>query len=279
MTDQLPLSPELAESRSRDITRRANKIGRKAARARLPIYGQPELIADDGFRSRATAGVPATRGDCPSGGFCPHVRCRFHLALADADTRAGRPGLSSVPRDERGLTIATTGHAGNSRPGTTLSPSWLTYRGLEVEREVKVYIDKDGLLWNVRKGGLEYWLDRLHLGELVLVFDDAATLLTKAKLTADGLAMDRALPDSVYGSSSALVLTRAREVASCALDEIARHGKPMTNEQVGDAIGRHRTLVAREVRKALGKAARVASGMGMTEGELLRGLRELGAGK
>ena len=271
MTDQLSLA--LLDQRSRDITRRANKISKRASKARrLPVI-QPELIADHAFMP--VRGVPATRAQCPTERPCPHM-CRWNLLIEDADTRAGRPGLASVPRDERGLTIATEGHVGNARPGTTLRPAWLTYRGLEVERECKVYVERDYTMVSVRTGALAYWLERLHVGEPVLVFDDdTADLVAKADLTADGLKLDRDLPERVFVSSSALVLTRVRGVSSCALDEIDRRGK-MSNEQVGDCIGRHRTLVGREVRKALGKAVRIAEGFGMSEGDLLSGLRELG---
>lgn len=60
---------------------------------------------------------------------------------------------------------------------------------------------------------------------------------------------------------------------SCALDEATR---PRTNGEAGACTGRHRTLVAREVKRALGKAMEVAEGVGMTEADLLAGLRELG---
>lgn len=63
---------------------------------------------------------------------------------------------------------------------------------------------------------------------------------------------------------------------SCAL-RVAGRG-PQTNTQTGGVTSRHRTLVARDVKRALSKAKRVAAGMGMSEEELLRGLRELGAG-
>ena len=259
--------------------RRIYRISRRAHRKRLPVL-QPYLpVADDTFKP--VAGVPRTRAQCPdtSTQHCPHVRCKWHLFLETGEHRAGRPGLASVPRDERGLTIATDGHVGNARPGTTLRPAWLTYRGLEVERECKVYVERDYTMVSVRTGALAYWLERLHMGEPVLVFDgDTAELLARAKLTADGLALDRDLPPHVFAASSALVLTRVREVASCALDEIDRRGR-MSNTEVGDCIGRHRTLTARIVPRAFEKAKAQAMEMfGMSEADLLRGLRELGAG-
>ena len=184
--------------------------------------------------------------------------------------------MANVPRDSRGLTLPSAGAAGQQRPGTTLRPAWLHVRGLELEREVKVYA-AEGELLEVRNGTLDYWLARLHVGEAVLAFNDNAELIAKGRSRAAGeLEFDRALP---VGTSSAVVLTRVRGVASCALDEIEKRGE-MSNEQVGDAIGRHRTLTARIVPKAFEKAKRVAAEMfGMSEADLLRGLRELGAGE
>lgn len=81
-----------------------------------------------------TPGVPATRADCPPERHttgCPYVRCRYHLWRIDGGAdgeRPGRPGLSSVPRDQRGLTTRMLGEAGDlERPGTTLIPRWLEH--------------------------------------------------------------------------------------------------------------------------------------------------------
>jgi hypothetical protein len=269
----LPLDPQ-------HFTRRANKVSRKAhkKRYRLPVL-QPSLpVADERFTP--VEGVPKTRGECPVERPCPHVRCSAHLWLVDADTRAGRPGLSSVPRDGRGLTLATPGDAGTSRPGTTLRPGWLQVRGLEVEREVKVYVTKtpDGYeLLDINHGRLSYWLAHLRMGEPVLVFsDDTAEMVAKARLTPDGLAFDRELPEALLCSSSAVVLTRVREVASCALDLIDQHGK-MTNEQVGAVLARHRTLVGREAREALKKAVAEGKRRGIEGEDLVGSLLELGS--
>jgi hypothetical protein len=251
--DQLPLA--LGPS---NTTRRANRISKRAskARRRLPVI-QPTLIDESGYRP--VAGVPRTRGECPDTklGPCVWVRCRYHLFREDAETRAGRPGLASVPRDEKGLTISQPGDAGKERPGTTLRPAWLKVRGLEVEREVKVYLGRgeDGgiEISEMRSGTLDYWLERLNVGEPVLAFDDdTGELVAKAKLKADGaLVFDRDVPESLFASSSGVVLTRVRGVSSCALD-LADAGKH-SNDAVGDAIGRHRTLAAREVKRAMKK--------------------------
>lgn len=311
MSNQLPLPG------SSPITKRANQISKRASRQRrhLPVF-QPDLIADDGFRSAAQAGVPRTRGECPTQRPCPHVRCRYHLFLEDADRRAGRPGLSSVPRDSRGLTLSTPGHAGNERPGTTLRPAWLTYRGLEVEREVKVYVDETAPgeyeLVPLTEGALDLWLSRLHKDDKVVVwidgFSDAMDdkfdradishsivelvneqidkaleegrgmpVMAWAHLADDGrLAFDRPLPWWVVKTTLYIKLTRIREVSSCALDLIDQHGKH-SNEQVGDAIGRHRTLVARDVRRAMGKAIEVAGRMGVEREDLMRALMQMGS--
>lgn len=116
--------------------------------------------------------VPATRAACPTTRPCPHVHCRHHLwtVIGGPDgTRAGRPGLSSIPRDRRGLTRRVVGPLGNEeRPGTTLEPRWL----------------------------------------------------------------------------------EKRLAASCALDEASR---PLGNAEIGKRLGRHRTLVATEVERAVAR--------------------------
>jgi hypothetical protein len=271
------------------FTQRANKISRQASkRRRLPIL-QPSLLADSGFSP--IEGVPATRADCPSTAhaICPHVRCRHHLLLEDAEHRAGRPGLASVPRDERGLTLPSSGNAGAERPGTTLRPGWLRVRGLELEREVKVYVTWEVggyTLHEVRNGTLDYWLKYVHPGELVHAFSESVTIgQTPVMHVADvivkpdrTIAFDRALPTDVVNGYHYITLKRVRPVASCALDEIDRRGK-MSNEQAGEAIARHRTLVGREAREALKKACRAAEELGMSVDDFLAGLKELGSGQ
>jgi hypothetical protein len=204
----------------------------------------------------------------------------------DADNRAGRPGLANVPRDAQGLTLAAPGDAGEDRPGTTLRPGWLKVRGLELEREVKVYVTKTETgyeLTELRNGTLDYWLRHTHAGEPLLAYDtvtlglgDEPLLLSKAELTADRqVRFDCELPEYVINGSSALLLRRVRHVSSCALDEIDRNGK-MSNEQTGDAIARHRTLVGREVRAALKKACEAAEEQGMSVEDFLGALKHMG---
>lgn len=141
--------------------------------------------------------VPLTYGDCPVKRPCGFVRCRMHLWRVDGGengTRAGRPGLSALPRNKQGLTLRVLGELSGERPGTTLEPRWL----------------------------------------------------------------ESPVPPS------------------CALDETTR---PLTNEEAAKRLGRHRTLVARENKGALEHAIEIAEGMGMTSEDLLKGLRELGAGQ
>lgn len=278
MKGQLDLGPSFTQ-RANQISKRASKQRRSA---RLRVL-QPALsLPDDTFRNQATAGVPATRADCPTG-YCPHVRCRWHLALETAEHRAGRPGLSSVPRDSSGLTLSTPGHAGDARPGSTLRPSWLTERGLHLEREVVVYVTEEYELLELKVGALSHWLSRMHEGEAIEAYDtetlglgDEPLLVARAHLRGGRIAFDRELPEYVIRGWQGLRLVRVRETPSCALDEVERLGK-MTNEEVGDALGRHRTLIAKETKSALRKAIEEGKRRGIQPGDLMRTLVEIGA--
>jgi hypothetical protein len=275
------------------FSRRANVISRRAhrkRRVRLRVLNQRPLPMLDKNDFPAREGVPATRADCPKGGYCPHIRCRWHLARVDAEHRAGRPGLSNVKRDELGRTLRVEGDAGDERPGTTFEPRW---RELERTCKVAVYWGEDGRtveiepivpvnhetkpLFLFRKrmvGSWDVMRKRLHVGEPLEVYDETETRIATAYLMPDeSIAFDR------NPNAAAVYLHRTRPVPSCALDEIDRCGT-MSNEQIGDAIGRHRTGVAREIESAIVKKAMVtAAKMGMSEADLLRGLREIGAGK
>lgn len=66
-----------------------------------------------------------------------------------------------------------------------------------------------------------------------------------------------------------------RHVETCALDVVRRHGAPMTNEQTGVMIGRHRTLAARIVKSALARYIEVSAEQGIDEASALRGIRML----
>lgn len=155
--------------------------------------GIVQIRLSDGRTMLLDDAVPDTRADCPTQKPCPHVRCRFHLWRVDSQDRAGRPGLASVPRDRRGLTLPVLGNVGQARAGTTLEARWL----------------------------------------------------------------------------------EAPVPPSCALD-CADKG-PHSNEQIGEAIDRHRTLIGKDVPDAMESAKAKAAELGMTEEDLLRGLRELGA--
>ena len=276
-------NPQLSLLDIPEDRRRIYRISRRAARKRLPVLQAYLPVADDTFKP--VAGVPGTRAQCPdtSTAHCPHVRCKWHLFLETGEHRAGRPGLANVPRDARGLTLPSAGAAGQQRPGTTLRPAWLHVRGLELEREVLAYVSSDQVLHEVRNGTFDYWSARLHVGEAIEVYDNVTVLgdwsdvllIAKGSKQADGsLLLDRELPEYVVESSDSVLLRRVRRVSSCALDEIEKRGE-MSNEQVGDAVGRHRTLVGREVKRATGRAVESAARMGMSADELMAGIREL----
>lgn len=224
----------------------------------LPLI-QPTLPVKDRY-FLPLAGVPKTRADCPpSSEYCRHIRCRYHLAMVDAEHRAGRPGVQLVPRDERGLTVSAPGDAlllwldkiksgefsiaaENGRAGTTFNPRWL-----ELERHCKVFVERDDdgrfvTLHAVYENEWEHFRERLHMGEAIDVLVDGVRV-GGARMTPDGLALDHE-PQWFMAT-----LQRVRGVNSCALDLIEKHGS-MTNQEIGDALGRHRTLVAREVRNA-----------------------------
>jgi hypothetical protein len=175
------------------------------------------------------------------------------------------------------MTLAAPGDAGEERAGTTLRPAWLRVRGLELEREVRMWLHRgdEGIeLHEVRDGSVDYWLKYVRHGEPVLVFDDDTDqVVARAAVTSLGIKLDRSPPETTV----LVVLTRVRGIESCALDAIKRKGGSMSNEEVGDAVGRHRTLVARENLKALEKACRRAVDMGMTRSDFAEALRQMGA--
>ncbi len=282
MTKQssFPFHPQTYTQRANAISAKASKQRRKTKPQRLAL---PMYMGD----FPAQEGVPTKRADCPKG-FCTRIRCRMHLAMEDAEHRAGRPGLASVPRDELGHTMPVDGEAGEDRAGTTFRPDWLpldrTCRVLllwdangnvsDVEPLVPV-TSKLKPIYTFKKQRIGTWdmmEARLHPGEKLEAYDSDEQHVANAYYMPDGtLCFDRS-PFAV-----SVTLVRVRGVSSCALDEVQKHGA-MTNTQIGDAIGRHRTLAARIVKGALGKAMTNAAEMGMSEADLLAGLRELGAG-
>lgn len=217
-------------------------------------------------------GVPETREGCPdtSKGHCPHLRCRWNLHLETADHRAGRPGLAHAPRDARGLIVSTPGDLGDERPGTTANARWL-----ELERRCRVWVERDEhgrfvTLHAEYESEWEHFKERLHMGEAIDVLVDGERV-GGARMTPDGVALNH------EPQWSFAVLQRVRGVASCALDEIARRGKH-SNQQAGDAVGRHRTLVARELKDALRKACETAVEMGMDAEDFVGALMGMGRG-
>lgn len=264
----------------------SNRASKERRRVSLPKY-QPSLRIPDENVFPAEGGVPSSRASCPEG-YCNRIRCRSHLAMVDAEHRAGRPGLSHVARDERGWTQSVAGDVGDERAGTTFNPRWLR---LEQTCRMNVYWNADGRVdelepvvtvnaegkpihlfrkWWV--GSWETMRERLHVGERLEVYDENEKRIGNAYwMPDDSIGFDV----NIY--ATAVYLVRPRPVSSCALNCIKQAGRAMTNSEVGDVLGRHRTLIARETKRALEKAKRIAAELGMSEADLLRGLRELGA--
>jgi hypothetical protein len=264
-----------------DFTRRANEISKRASKERrkrrLPVLQSNLPIADKGFVPQE--GVPKTRAECPVERHCSKVRCKWNLFIETGEHRSGRPGLGSVKRDKRGLTTSQPGCAGDERPGTTLRPGWLKVGGLEIEREVSVWLhmDVDGFSVNEsRHGAMDYWLKHLRVGEPVHAIDsDQDSPLYGQAIAHAWLTPARELKFDRYPDRMFVVLRRVRPVSSCALDLIEQNGK-LTNEQTGNALARHRTLVAREVRRALAKAIETAAEMGIEREDLMATLMAMG---
>jgi hypothetical protein len=90
--------------------------------------------------------------------MCGAWQCRFWLGgRVDAGDRAGRPGLTRVPRDPvTGLTYSVQGDIGEEIAGTTIVPRWLDERGEfrfiptcaldEIERRGKMSNEEIGAL-------------------------------------------------------------------------------------------------------------------------------------
>lgn len=223
------------------------------------------------------AGVPRTRAECPPERHCPHIRCRHHLFLEDADTRAGRPGLRSVQRDERGWTTSQPGEAGKDRAGTTVNPRWLTLQGepAELERCCPAWI------WLGEDGQLEVNVDPARWAHMKLRVGDALDVVNRiddlrvtwARVAAnDEIAFDE-MPHR--HESMFVYLVRKRLIQSCALD-VADRGSS-TNEETGFHLGRHRTLVARINRQALRHGVENAEEAGMEREDFVRAIMSMGS--
>ena len=280
---QLSLAFDSTPSHVATTRAKNKKAGKRIA---VVVQHQLRVIGLNGFEPRT--GVPKTRADCPdtSNAFCPWIRCRYHLFLEDAEHRAGRPGLSSVPRNDRGLTVSVEGDLPGEGPGTTFAARWL-----ELERSAKVEMryDEHGsvaealpyypistndlarwVLKNRRVGTLDTMLPYLRVGEPIDVYNDIDERVCGARLTDAGtLAFDRKPTEAV------LTLVRVRGVESCALDSIARKGKH-SNQEAGECLARHRTLIAREGRGAARKATETAEEMGMSRMDFMEALTRMG---
>lgn len=289
---QLQLFGGAPTSSIKRTTVRANKKPKQSTQSmrasvravvRLPIVGswfQPKT------------GVPANRNECPdtTQNPCPYVRCRYHLFLEDAEHRAGRPGLASVPRDARGWTISQPGDMGGEGPGTSLMARWLE---LERSAKVQVVIDEQGevvealpyqplsardqarwILHNKHVGTLDTLLPFLRIGEPMRVYNDNGEQTCTAELTSDG-----ALKFSGRPGGLVVNLVRERGVESCALDAIKRQGA-MSNHDAGECLARHRTLIARENRGALMKACETAEEVfGIEREDFVGALMRMGESK
>lgn len=234
---QLNLPLGGSPSASTNLVRTTRTANRKV---RLPVL-EPDLVEDiRPFTPKA--GVPKTRKDCPTDRHtrgCEYVKCRAHLWRIDSQDRAGRPSLGSVPRDEQGHTISAPGDLGEQFAETTLIPMWLdemrTCYGWSYDGEITVNSEA------------RWEMFAAHAGVVDVLHTMDRALLARARVDVDTLELDRALP----GGTLALTFVRALP-PSCALDQVDKHGT-MTNEQVGDAIGRHRTLVAQIVKRGARK--------------------------
>lgn len=236
------------------------------------------------------AGVPKTRADCPPPSeYCRHIKCRQHLAMIDAEHRAGRPGLANVPRNHRGLTMPVVGDLGAQRAGTTFDPRWL-----ELERACKVSLERDDNgkmlgLNAVYENEADLFFERLHVGEPIDVIDGHlqkgepfAALrnmprVMGARLAPTGNVVFDSEPTERV-TQYVFTLVRVRGVESCALNMIDRLGK-CSNQAIGDGLGRHRTLVAREVRNGMEKAKKEARRQGMDLQDLMRAMMTMGEGR
>lgn len=217
-------------NRKRTVTRGAQYQLPVRDRVYLPIAGLP----------------PGGRDECRTGPRpCAYVRCKWHLFRIDAEDRAGRPGIANVPRGEHGWTQAVQGDLGQGA-GTTLNAGWL-----ELERVCKAWIevDEDGRLAAINVNEEQWDAMRLHPGERLRVVSSDEAWATPAHVTKDGaIALDMMPPFMTV----AVTIKRLRGVPSCALDLIEQ-GRRMTNEEIGDALGRHRTLIARTVKSGVRK--------------------------
>lgn len=174
-----------------------------------------------------------------------------------------------MPRDARGWTLPAPGNAGEERPGTTANARWL-----ELERHCTVWVERDDgrviAVHAVREGEWDQFFAAMHPGEPV------EAVLSGRKLADVRIGEDESVAFDRDPGEFMFELVRVRGIPSCTLDEIDRHGK-MGLEQIGDALGKHRTLAGRELRSALRKALDKAEEIGMDAEELMGALMGMGA--
>lgn len=258
---------------TRQTTPRANrKAARASTQAALPLVSK---------RFLPIAGVPRTRAECPVTRPCPHIRCRHHLFLEEAETRAGRPGLKGVARNERGWTVSQPGDVGQERAGTTVNPRWLQIGGepAELERVCPAYIWYDDnnepwvfidpTRWSMMRLRPE---DRL---DVINVIDNKSITWAHVANDNESIVFDEELPRF---ECMVFWIVRKRPIQSCALDVVDQLGK-QTNEQTGFHLSRHRTLIARITKMAAQNGADKAEESGMERMDFYRTLLAMGGDK
>jgi hypothetical protein len=198
------------------------------------------------------------------------VRCEWNLATELAEDRAGRPGLSRVPRGHRGWPLSVEGDIGEERAETTLRPIWLGYgwsAKAEIERDDEGRICDVQFVDGVNGPQLGRWEAMEVEGGEVLEVWQGDERVAMCEMNGDGaIVFDRAFDGVV------VELRRQGEQPSCGLDVIEKGG-PRTTKEVGQAIGRSASLVRKIVRRALCRLR--SEGVSSEELEaLLQGERE-----
>lgn len=268
---QLHLFGGDTQSRLIKTTPKANK---RAAKAPAQRYHLP--LIDNRYQPRA--GVPKTRGECPdtSEEHCPWIRCRFHLFTEEV--RAGRPGLSEVERDARGLVISQPGALGDERAPPTVNPRWLRLKDEPAEAErccpAWLWFDDNGQPEiNVDEGRWSHM--RVKAGDALDIVDRiSSTRVTWAKVGNDNESVEFDEMPPRYETMFVWIV-RKRLVQSCALDVVEKLGK-QSNEDTGFHLARHRTLAARINRSALRNGCRKAQEMGVDPHDFVEALMRMG---
>lgn len=241
----------LFDATGQPTLKRYTPVQRKAYKGGKAVVEQCHLeLKEKRFLPVLT--VPANRSECPTERPCPHVRCEWNLATELAEDRAGRPGLSKVPRGHRGWTLSVEGDIGEERAETTLRPIWLGYgwsAKAEIERDDEGQICDVQFVDGVNGPQLGRWeAMEVEEGEVLEVWQGDERV-AMCEVNGDGaIVFDRPITGVV------VEIRRQGEQPSCGLDVIERGG-PRTTKEVGQAIGRSASLVRKITRRALLKLA------------------------